>query len=319
MRDVGPLLQDISFPAIKRSSLRTLQVNLGYLCNQRCLHCHVNAGPTRTEIMQAETIALVKQFIRNNPIEVLDLTGGAPEMNPHFRELIKFASDFGLRVIDRCNLTILREPGMEGLAEYMAQHKIEITASMPCYLKDNVDNQRGSGVFDISIEVLQHLNSLGYGKPGSDLILNLVFNPQQATLPPPQAALEQDYKTYMQQHYHIEFHELLTLTNMPIKRFGSTLLSKGDFNNYMDLLKLNHAQDNLKSVMCRSTISVDWRGYIYDCDFNQMLELPLTLEDNSPMHLSGISHSELLGNTISVAGHCYGCTAGQGSSCGGAL
>ncbi len=319
MRDVGPLLHDISFPAIKRSSLRTLQVNLGYLCNQRCLHCHVNAGPTRTEIMQADTIEWVKQFIRNNPIEVLDLTGGAPEMNPHFRDLIKFASDSGLRVIDRCNLTILREPGMEGLAGYMAQHKIEITASMPCYLKDNVDKQRGSGVFDTSIEVLQHLNSLGYGKPGSDLILNLVFNPQQATLPPPQAALEEDYKTYMQQHYQIEFHGLLTLANMPIKRFGSTLLSKGHFNDYMDLLKLNHHQENLKSVMCRSMISVDWRGYLYDCDFNQMLGLPLTLEANTCLHLSEISHAELLGNAISVAGHCYGCTAGQGSSCGGAL
>lgn len=319
MRDVSPLLHDISFPAIKRDSLTTLQVNLGYLCNQRCLHCHVNAGPNRTEIMQADTIEVVKQFISDNSLTLLDLTGGAPELNPHFRELVSFATQCGLRVIDRCNLTVLREPGLDGMAEFLAQHKVEITASMPCYLKNNVDNQRGSGVFDTSIEVLQQLNSLGYGKPGGDLILNLVFNPQQATLPPPQIALEQDYKSYMQQHYQIEFHQLLTLANMPIKRFGSTLLSKGGFEEYMTLLESNHHQSNLKSVMCRSTLSVDWRGYLFDCDFNQMLEMPLALGGSGSVHLSDISASQLRNNSIQVAGHCYGCTAGQGSSCGGAL
>lgn len=319
MRDASPLLQEISFPSISRGELTTLQVNLGYLCNQRCLHCHVNAGPNRTEIMQADTIEVVKKFITDNPVEVLDLTGGAPEMNPHFRDLVSFATQAGLRVIDRCNLTVLREPGMGGLAEFMAQHKVEITASMPCYLKDNVDNQRGSGVFDTSIEVIQHLNSLGYGMPGSELSLNLVFNPQQANLPPPQAVLEQEYKTHMRQSYHIEFHQLLTLANMPIKRFGSTLLSKGSFDEYMDLLQASHHSDNLKSVMCRSTLSVDWRGYLYDCDFNQMLEMPLIHGPALSVHLSEISAPQLRKNPIEVAGHCYACTAGQGSSCGGAL
>lgn len=319
MRDVSPLLQEVNFPELRRGKLNTLQVNLGYLCNQQCLHCHVNAGPNRKEIMQADTIEVIKKFIIQNELEILDLTGGAPELNPYFCDLVSFASEAGLRVIDRCNLTVLQEPGMQDMAEFLARHKIEITASMPCYLKENVENQRGVGVFDTSIEVLQHLNSLGYGLPGSDHILNLVYNPQQAQLPPPQIALEQDYRNYMRKHFNIEFHHLLTLANMPIKRFGSTLLSKGEFEDYMDLLISNHQQKNLESVMCRDLLSVDWRGYLYDCDFNQMLHMPLSLAGKSPVHLSDISAHQLKNNIISVAGHCYGCTAGQGSSCAGAL
>ena len=319
MRDVAPLLQELSFPRIRRGSVNTLQVNLGYVCNQRCLHCHVNAGPNRTEVMQSDTIEVVKQFIEKNPIECLDLTGGAPELNPGFRGLVSFARDRGLRVIDRCNLTVLKEPGMEDLPGFFVRNKVEITASMPCYLKDNVDRQRGTGVFDTSISVLQELNGLGYGMPETGLILNLVFNPQQASLPPPQATLEQDYKKHMYEHYQIEFSQLLTLANMPIKRFGSTLLSKGKFDEYMSLLMSNHQQSNLNAVMCRNLVSVDWQGYLYDCDFNQMLDLPLSVNGHAQVHLSDISVAQLDQNAIRVAGHCYGCTAGQGSSCGGAL
>lgn len=313
-----PYLQQTDFPSIKRGQLETLQVNLGYLCNQSCLHCHVNAGPKRKEIMQEETIEDVLRFLRDSHIKNLDLTGGAPELNPYFRTLVSEAHAMGVHVIDRCNLTVLHEPGQEDTADFLAQHKIEIVASLPCYLEENVDGQRGDGVFQTSIAAIKLLNLLGYGMQGSGLELNLMYNPTGPHLPPAQCQLEQDYKRELKQRYGIYFNNLYTLTNMPIKRFGSTLISKGGFEDYMTLLKDAYQQSNLETVMCRSLVSVDWQGFIYDCDFNQMLELPLS-EHGKKMHLNDITNENLYKRDIMIADHCYGCTAGQGSSCGGAL
>ncbi|MEO8247894.1 MAG: arsenosugar biosynthesis radical SAM (seleno)protein ArsS [Burkholderiales bacterium] len=315
-----PLLARTNFPPLKRGTIETLQVNLGYRCNQSCVHCHVNAGPNRTEEMSRETIDAVLAFIAASPaIKALDLTGGAPELNRHFRDLVRAARQRGVRVIDRCNLTILEEPGQEGLAEFLAEQGVEVVASMPCYLEDNVDRQRGNGVFDSSIRGLQRLNALGYGRPGSDLPLNLVYNPQGPSLPPPQEALEADYRQHLQDEWGIEFNQLFTLANMPIQRFGSMLVSKGQFASYMDLLKSAHREENLPQVMCRSLISVDWLGYLYDCDFNQQLGLAIRDAGKPRVHLNDIAARQLEGQSIRVADHCYGCTAGQGSSCGGAL
>ncbi len=314
-----PLLKESNFPAISRAGVDTLQVNLGYLCNQTCVHCHVDAGPRRTEIMDRDTIDLLIDFMGQSNINTLDLTGGAPEMNPHFRDLVSTAAAMGLHVIDRCNLTIIEESGYEGLADFLATHKVEVVASLPCYLESNVDAQRGKGVFDASITALKRLNALGYGKPGSDLELNLVYNPQGATLPPDQYELEAAYKKELGARFGIEFNNLFTITNMPIKRFGSWLISKDKFKSYMQLLKDNYSRDNLNAVMCRSLISVDWQGYVYDCDFNQMLALPLMLEGKARPHLKDLMQRDLQGLPIAVLDHCYGCTAGQGSSCGGAL
>lgn len=313
-----PLLETTDFPAIKSGQLETLQVNLGYLCNQSCLHCHVNAGPTRKENMQQETIEDIILFLRDNKIKKLDLTGGAPELNPYFRRIVTAAYKMGIHIIDRCNLTVLHEPGQEDTADFLAQHKVEVVASLPCYLEENVDGQRGDGVFQTSIAAIKLLNISGYGLDGSGLELNLMYNPIGPYLPPAQCQLEQDYKRELKQRYGIVFNNLYTLTNMPIKRFGSTLISKGEFDGYMELLKDAYQQDNLKTVMCRSLISIDWQGYVYDCDFNQMLELPLT-ERGKKMHLNDIANGNLNGRDIMIADHCYGCTAGQGSSCGGAL
>jgi len=315
-----PLLRKTAFPALQRARIDTLQVNLGYRCNQTCLHCHVNAGPNRTETMDGETIDLVIDFLEHHPaIRTLDLTGGAPELNADFRRLVSAARAAGVRVIDRCNLTILSEPDQEDLARFLADHHVEIVASLPCYLEDNVNAQRGKGVFDASIHGLRMLNALGYGMSDSDLVLNLVYNPQGPSLPPPQAELEQAYKTHLKTHFGVVFNELFTLANMPIQRFGSTLLSKGRFNEYMRLLKSAHRDDNLPGVMCRTQLSVDWRGQVFDCDFNQMLDLPVVSPTGTPLHLRDVSAASLEGGDIVVAGHCYGCTAGQGSSCGGAL
>ena len=320
MHAILPLLVRTSFPSLKRRSLETLQVNLGYRCNQSCLHCHVNAGPNRTEEMSKETIDAVLAFLAASPgVKTLDLTGGAPELNRHFRELIIAARALGVRVIDRCNLTILEEPGQDGLAEFLAAHGVEVVASMPCYLEDNVDRQRGKGTFDASIRGLQRLNALGYGQPGSELTLNLVYNPQGASLPPDQEALERDYKQHFTEHFGIVFNQLFTLANMPIQRFGSMLVSKGQFNSYMQLLRSAHREDNLDQVMCRSLVSVDWLGYLYDCDFNQQLGLPIRDAGKPRVHLTEITASKLQDRPIRVADHCYGCTAGQGSSCGGSL
>lgn len=314
------LLTRTRFPALRRRAVETLQLNLGYRCNQSCVHCHVNAGPNRKEEMTAGTIDAVIAFLAASPeIAAIDLTGGAPELNPHFRRLVIAARARGLRVIDRCNLTILEEPGSEGLAEFLAAHRVEVVASMPCYLEENVDKQRGRGTFDASIKGLKRLNALGYGHPESGLVLNLVYNPQGAVLPPPQAALEADYKAHLGRHFGVVFNQLFTLANMPIQRFGSMLISKGQFNAYMTTLHKAHRHENLEHVMCRNLISVDWQGYLYDCDFNQQLGLALADANQSRMHITRATAAALKGGHIRVADHCYGCTAGQGSSCGGAL
>ncbi|MFT6030661.1 MAG: radical SAM/Cys-rich protein [Oleiphilaceae bacterium] len=312
-----PLLEVSDFPSIKRSRAETLQVNLGYLCNQRCLHCHVNAGPHRTEMMDEQNLSRIVPVMLARNIQTLDLTGGAPEMHQGFRKLVQEARAAGINVIDRCNLTILFEPGYEGLAEFLAENEVEVVASLPCYSLENVDKQRGEGVFDKSIAALQKLNALGYAQEGSSLKLNLVFNPQGASLPPNQETLQIDYKRELKSHFDIKFNELYVVTNMPIKRFGSTLISKGEFVPYMKLLKDNFSSANLKGVMCRSLISVDWLGNLYDCDFNQQLELPL--KASSVNTLEDLFNKEIDGHDIAIADHCFGCTAGQGSSCGGAL
>ena len=314
-----PLLLKTDFPPLRRERLQTLQVNLGYKCNQSCLHCHVNAGPNRTEMMDGETVDLVIEVLRHRTIQTLDLTGGAPELNEHFRRLVVAARMLGVRVIDRCNLTILSEPGQQTLAEFLATNNVEITASLPCYTFERVDRQRGDGVFDRSIAALQQLNALGYADPDGPLLLNLVYNPQGPVLPPGQVELEADYKRELGQHYGIRFNQLFALANMPIQRFGSTLISKGEFKPYMQLLKDAYRPDNLGTVMCRSMVSVDWQGHLYDCDFNQMLTLPMRLAGSNRPHLNELLAHETNGSPIRVADHCYGCTAGQGSSCGGAL
>lgn len=319
MHNTLPLLQNSNFPNIHRHKLNTLQLNLGYKCNQSCNHCHVNAGPKRTEQMSLQHIHDILKFIEKNQIEKLDLTGGAPELNAHFRYLVSEASKLSVSIIDRCNLTILNEDTQTDLADFLALHKVEIVASLPCYSKLNVDQQRGKGTFDSSIIALKKLNKLGYGKYNSGLVLNLMYNPGGAFLPPSQATLEKDYKQQLQKDFSIQFNHLYTLTNMPIMRFGSTLVSKGEFNNYMGLLKAAHSDENLETVMCRNLISIDWQGYIYDCDFNQMLDLPTNINSQQKTHISSLNLNALEQSNILVADHCYGCTAGSGSSCGGAL
>ena len=314
-----PLLARTDFPPLSRRRLETLQVNLGYVCNQTCLHCHVNAGPTRTESMALETVEQVLAYLRASGATTLDLTGGAPELNPHFRHMVRAARSSGVRVIDRCNLTILFEPGQEALAEFLAENRVEIVASLPCYTAELVDRQRGKGVYERSIAAIRRLNALGYGREETGLTIDLVYNPQGATLPPGQAKLEADYKRILGEQFGIVFNRLYTLANMPIQRFGSTLVSKGQFNSYMKLLREAHRDENLDGVMCRSLVSIDWRGYLYDCDFNQMLGLPLAVAGRSRPHVSDVLDRDLAGNPIVVRDHCYGCTAGQGSSCGGAL
>jgi len=313
------LLAATDFPPLLRRRLETLQVNLGYKCNQSCLHCHVNAGPNRTEMMDADHAALVLQVLQARAIQTLDLTGGAPELSPHFRELVRGARALGVKVIDRCNLTILSEPGQDDLAAFLAEQAVEVTASLPCYSPANVDRQRGDGVFERSIAGLRQLNALGYGQDGSGLLLNLVYNPQGAVLPPPQGALEADYKRELLRHFGIRFNHLYALANMPIQRFGSTLVSKGTFVSYMSLLRSAHRDANLDTVMCRSTVSVDWQGDLYDCDFNQMLGLRSRVNGAARAHLRDLLDHDVEGEAIRIADHCYGCTAGQGSSCGGAL
>ncbi|HSH28403.1 MAG TPA: arsenosugar biosynthesis radical SAM (seleno)protein ArsS [Thiohalobacter sp.] len=314
-----PLLRDTDFPAIRRGPLQTLQVNLGYRCNQSCLHCHVNAGPSRREMMDGATLQTVVAFLQASGVRQLDLTGGAPELHPRFRELVSAACALGVQVIDRCNLTILEEPGQEGLAEFLAEHRVGITASLPCYLEENVERQRGTGVYAASIRGLQRLNALGYGQPDSELELNLMYNPLGPSLPPPQDQLETDYRRELGEREGVVFNRLYALTNMPIARFGSTLISHDGFDDYMALLKSAHCADNLETVMCRSLLSVDWQGHVHDCDFNQMLGIPLPDSRGGNIHLSELIDRDLEGRPIAVADHCYGCTAGHGSSCGGAL
>jgi radical SAM/Cys-rich protein len=314
-------LQRSDFPALQRRRLETLQVNLGYRCNQSCLHCHVNAGPNRTEMMDQATLALIAPVLKSRGIRTLDLTGGAPELHPQFRALVQQARGLGVKVIDRCNLTVLLDPGQEDTDRFLASHQVEVIASLPCYSMDKVDQQRGSGVFEKSIAALQRLNALGYGKPGMGLTLNLVYNPQGPVLPPVQSVLQADYQRELQKQFGVVFNQLLVLANMPIQRFGSTLISKGKFDDYVALLKSSHRHENLDSVMCKTHVSVDWQGNLYDCDFNQQLGLSTSdwQESASHRHLRDLLDKPLDYQGIQVANHCYGCTAGQGSSCSGAL
>jgi radical SAM/Cys-rich protein len=319
MRDTFPLLAKTDFPVLRRGKLETLQANLGYRCNQSCLHCHVAASPNRTEEMSWATMETVLAFARRHDVQTLDLTGGAPELNPYFRRLVGAARAMGLRVIDRCNLTILGEPGQETLAAFLAGQQVEIVASLPCYLEENVNKQRGDGVFQASLDGLRQLNALGYGLPGSGRILNLVYNPLGPSLPPDQAQLERAYKEQLATRYGVVFNQLFALANMPIQRFGSQLVSRNEFHAYMALLKSAHQPANLAGVMCRTLISVGWQGEIFDCDFNQMLGLPLGGAAPQPVLLADLLDANLSGRPIRIADHCYGCTAGQGSSCGGAF
>ncbi len=319
MQDTKPLLLETDFPAIRRGRLETLQVNLGYLCNLSCTHCHVNAGPTRTELMDIDTINLVLEVLEKNQIGTLDMTGGSPEMNPHFQYLVTEAKRLGVTVMDRCNPTILGESGYEYLPEFFAEHQVVVVASMPCYMEQNVDKQRGKGTYQESVEGLKKLNAVGYGKENSGLILNLVYNPDDAILPPPQESLQADYKTSLYDEHGVEFNELFALANMPISRFGARLLAKNEYVGYMSLLRDAFSASNLDTVMCRTMLSVDYQGFVYDCDFNQMLGLSTLATDNPKTHLRDLTMTDTAGRSIAVGEHCYGCTAGQGSSCGGAL
>jgi radical SAM/Cys-rich protein len=309
-RENGPLV---------RRALTDLQINLGKLCNQTCTHCHVEAGPTKKrENMAADTATRVIELATDCPsITTVDLTGGAPEMNPEFRQMVQAFRDRGLRVIDRCNLTILSEPGYEWVAEFLANNKVDVVASLPCYLEDNVDRQRGSGVFARSIDGLNRLNELGYSRESGNLRLDLVFNPTGPSLPPDQSQLESDYKRELKQRYNIDFDHLLAITNIPIKRYAKFLLKKHILNDYMRLLAENFNAKAAERVMCRSLISIGWDGAIFDCDFNQMLEMPNGSQSQTVWTIDSLS--EFIDRRIAVADHCYGCTAGAGSSCGGAV
>lgn len=302
---------------LKRSTVDTLQINLGKLCNQACHHCHVEAGPLRTEIMNEKTIDRVIELMQLTPeLKTIDLTGGAPEMNPHFKKLVKAARAMNLEVIDRCNLTIFYEQGYEDIPAFLKENKVHVIASLPCYTKDNVDKQRGRGVFDKSIEGLKKLNDLGFGIEGSGLQLDLVYNPGGAFLPGNQEKLQSDYKRELKQYCNLEFNHLYTITNMPIKRFLDDLHRQGKLDDYMTLLVNNFNLKAVDSVMCKSLVSIGWDGDIYDCDFNQMLEMKVksrkTIWDVSSLN-------DFKNESIVLADHCYGCTAGAGSSCGGAL
>jgi radical SAM/Cys-rich protein len=313
-----------AFPALRRAALHTLQVNLGYRCNQSCSHCHVAAGPSRSESMERETLALIPQVLRARGLRCLDITGGAPELHPGFRDLVRSARLLGVAVIDRCNLTILSEPGQEDLADFLAMQGVRVVASLPCYQAERVDRQRGDGVFARSIAGLRRLNVLGYGQSGSSLQLDLVYNPQGPVLPPDQRELERAYKQVLLEEQGVVFHRLLALTNMPIQRFASVLRATGDYERYLELLRGAYQSSNLEAVMCRSLMSVDWRGILHDCDFNQMLDLgldPAALPERSGRraHLRDLLGQDPGDAAIQVGEHCWGCTAGQGSSCGGSL
>jgi radical SAM/Cys-rich protein len=303
------------FPSLQRGDLQTLQVNLGYRCNQACSHCHVAAGPWRVEQMDPATVALIPEVLRARQLRTLDLTGGAPEWHPQFRQLVTAARGLGVEVIDRCNLTILLEEGQEDLAAFLAQQGVTVVASLPCYQADNVDRQRGHGVFTRSVEGLKRLNQLGYGHEHSGLPLHLVYNPLEAALPAPQKRLEAAYKEVLAREHGVVFNQLMVMSNMPIQRFADQLAREGSLQAYKELLRSNHSEANLEWVMCRSLVSVDWQGHLHDCDFNQMLGLPCSLG----AHLKDLLAPPPARAPIQVDDHCFGCTAGCGSSCGGAL
>ncbi len=302
---------------LRSAALQTLQINVGRVCNQTCTHCHVDAGPDRRESMSRQTAEQIIEFVKHSAIQTLDITGGAPEMNPNFRWLVEQATALGRHVIDRCNLTILLAAGFTDLPEFLAEHRVEVVASLPCYLEENCDAQRGSGVFAKSIQAIERLNDLGYGQPGSDLCLNLVFNPVGTGLPPPQPELEQTYREQLWERYRLKFNRLLTITNMPISRYLDDLLQRGQYLTYMEKLINSFNPVTIDGLMCVSYLSVDWQGYLYDCDFNQMLGL--RIDASRGQHITEVTQADLLGRQIQTANHCFGCTAGCGSGCQGSV
>jgi radical SAM/Cys-rich protein len=316
--DFAALLAERALPALARAETSTLQVNVGKRCDLACHHCHVEAGPRRTETMSEATAARVIELLAANPgVGTLDITGGAPELNDHFRALVREARALGREVIDRCNLTVLFEPGQEDTAEFLAAHGVKVVASLPCYTRENVDAQRGRRVFERSVAALRRLNELGYAQPGTGLALDLVYNPLGPSLPPAQAQLEVDYRRELRESFGIEFDRLATITNMPIARFAHALERDGRAAEYMALLVNHFNSDTLPALMCRTLVSVGWDGAVYDCDFNQMLELSFGAGPRTIWELDDLG--ELAGAPITTAPHCFGCTAGSGSSCGGAL
>ena len=310
------LLSAHQYSPIRREQLSQLQVNLGYLCNQACEHCHVEAGPKRTEIMTWETMERIVAWAKENDIRSIDLTGGAPEMVPHFRRFCSQLLELNIEITARCNLTVLFEAGLEDMAQWYADHHIRLVCSLPCYTPENVDQQRGKGVFGKSIRGLQLLNQLGYARDPNKH-LDLVYNPLGPSLPPSQPALEAEYKTRLKNDFDIDFNHLLTLTNLPVKRFEHFLKRTGQLESYIQLLVDNFNPDTVAPLMCRHLISVDWQGYIYDCDFNQMLNWPAA--GDKKKQLWEVTKEALIDQPIVVGKHCFGCTAGAGSSCGGSL
>jgi radical SAM/Cys-rich protein len=306
-------------PALARRAVDALQVNLGRYCNLACVHCHVESGPTRTEMMSRETIDAVLAFFARSAIPTLDLTGGAPELHPNFDYLVESARALGRHVMDRCNLTVVFEPGKEYLPEFFRRHHVELVCSLPCYSEENVDRQRGKGTFDLSIRALRRLNEIGYGQAGSDLRLNLVYNPVGPHLPPPQEKLEQEYKEKLNTEFGIVFNRLFCLTNMAITRYAKHLRLRHEYDDYKDLLENNFNSATLDHLMCRNLISIDWQGSVYDCDFNQMLDLALTDQAGNKLNVASLALEAVSSRRITIGDHCYACTAGAGSSCGGAL
>lgn len=304
---------------LRKRKLDVLQVNMGRLCNQACIHCHVVAGPGRKEIMGRDTVDAIIRFLEGSAISTVDITGGAPELNPNWELFVTSCVDLERHVIDRCNLTVIFEPGKEYLPEFFKAHRVELIASLPCYLETNVDRQRGDGTFERSIRALQILNRLGYGMPGTGLTLHMVYNPLGAYLPPPQEQLEPEYKQFLQEKYDIVFTSLYCLTNAPIGRFKTFLKHRGEYDRYMHLLESALNQATWEHVMCNTLLSVGWEGSVYDCDFNQMLDMPLRDEEGRALKIWDLAAQTIEGRRILVGNHCYACTAGTGSGCGGAL
>jgi radical SAM/Cys-rich protein len=304
---------------LRRRAVDVLQVNLGRYCNLACIHCHVESGPTRKEMMSRETVDAVLDFLATAKIPTLDITGGAPELHRDFDYLVESARGLGRHVMDRCNLTVIFESGKDYLPEFFKHHQVELVCSLPCYSEENVDKQRGKGTFESSIRALQRLNEIGYGQPGGDLVLNLVYNPVGPHLPPPQEQLEQDYKRILHEQFGILFNHLYCLSNMAITRYATHLKLRGEYDRYVELLETNFNAATLDRVMCRDLISIGWNGLVYDCDFNQMLDMPLLDDTGNALHIASLSLDEVLNRAIQVGDHCYACSAGSGSSCGGAL
>ena len=317
MQPFSEKIRQLGAPLARRA-VDALQVNLGRYCNLACIHCHVESGPTRTEMMSRETIEAVLAFLARGSIPSLDLTGGAPELHPDFDYLVESARAMDRHVMDRCNLTVVFEPGKDYLPEFFKRHQVELICSLPCYSEENVDRQRGKGTFDLSIRALQRLNEIGYGRPGSDLLLNLVYNPVGPHLPPPQVKLEQEYRQKLGAEFGIVFNHLFCLTNMPITRYAKHLRLRHEYDRYNDLLAENFNTATLDHLMCRNLISIGWDGSVYDCDFNQMLDYALT-DAGEKLNVTSLTVEAVAMRRITVGDHCYACSAGSGSSCGGAL